>query len=273
MTGCMGGEPKTNSKGESNCFNCGSPSHWAYKCLWLSGKQQVQLHMSVEAQEEQGDNEQTKEGHQLLNITLAQGGALPDNRAYLNGCSTVTAFKSGEYVKNVKAVQGGIKINCNTGTRVTNLRGTYGGLKVWYLPNGIADIFLMHEIEKFYCITYDSWDGYYVMHTPKGEVRFHKYEQGLPPIHLEESNMVAAMMLLQQEERACQVRKGVLGTKVLLVEMVQGNYEGFTKREVIQAKEVCQGQAMIGNPSKNDYKGMVSNNLITNCPITLSDVT
>jgi hypothetical protein len=29
---------------------------------------------------------------------------------------------------------------------------------------------------------------------------------------------------------------------------------------------------MIGNPSKKDYKGMVSGNLITNCPITTSNI-
>ena len=31
ITGRTGGDTcKTNSKGESHCFNCGSPSHWAY---------------------------------------------------------------------------------------------------------------------------------------------------------------------------------------------------------------------------------------------------
>ncbi len=30
---------------------------------------------------------------------------------------------------------------------------------------------------------------------------------------------------------------------------------------------------MLGNPSERDYKGMVSNNLIANCPVTASDVT
>ncbi len=40
MTGRTGGDTaKTNSKGESHCFNCGLPSHWAYKCPQLSGEQ------------------------------------------------------------------------------------------------------------------------------------------------------------------------------------------------------------------------------------------
>ena len=51
-----------------------------------------------------------------------------------------------------------------------NKRGTYGNLKVWYLPDGIANIISMHELEEAYCITYDSWAGYYVVHMAKGEV-------------------------------------------------------------------------------------------------------
>jgi hypothetical protein len=45
------------------------------------------------------------------------------------------------------------------------------------------------------------------------------------------------------------------------------------KRKVVQAKEAHRAKAMLGNPSKKDYKWMVSNNLIANCPITSSDVT
>jgi hypothetical protein len=38
MTGGTGADAtRTNSKGESLCFTCGSPSHWAYKCPQLSG--------------------------------------------------------------------------------------------------------------------------------------------------------------------------------------------------------------------------------------------
>jgi hypothetical protein len=63
--------------------------------------------------------------------------------------------------------------------------GTYGNLKVWYVPDGIANIFSMHEHKKQYGITYDSWEGHYVVHTPKGGVKFYKDEQGLPYIELD----------------------------------------------------------------------------------------
>jgi hypothetical protein len=80
----------------------------------------------------------------------------------------------------------------------------------------------------------------------------------------------AAVMLLQsmqQEHCVC------TGVKVLHMQTVHRNYEGHTKRDVLQAKEARHAQAMIGNPSEGDFKGMVSGNLIKNCPITTTDIT
>jgi hypothetical protein len=65
---------------------------------------------------------------------LAQGGTLLNNRAYLDGCSTMTAFKNDKYLMGVKKVREGIKINCNAGSVMTNLKGNYRRLKVWYVP-------------------------------------------------------------------------------------------------------------------------------------------
>jgi hypothetical protein len=178
MTGKLGDGPRTNSKGESHCFLCGGANHWAYECSELTGDQQGQLHISLQVQDN-ARGSQEEEGHQLLNVMLAHGGALHDNRAYLDGCSTVMAFKNNKYLKGVKKVREGIKINCNTGLVTINLKGNYGRLKVWYMSEGIANIFYMHELECLYRITYDSWDRYYVIHTPWGEVKFHKDKQHL----------------------------------------------------------------------------------------------
>ncbi len=272
MTGGSGGEraKKTNNRGDSHCYNCGSADHWAYECPQLTNKQQAQLHINLESNEDVEEQEHQK-GHQLLNVTMVQGGALPDNRAYLDGCSTVTAFKTDKYLHEIKTVPGGIKINCNAGAVLTNQIGKYENLKVWYIPDGIANIFSMHELEKKYRITYNSWEGHYVVHTPRGEVNFHKDEQGLPYIKLDgPTGREAALMLLQsmqQEHRVC------MGVEVLHVQTVCGNYEGHTTRDVLQAKEARRAQAMIGNPSEGDFKSMVSGNLIKNCPITTTDIT
>jgi hypothetical protein len=233
ITGASGGEAaaRTNSRGELHCFNCGATDHWAYECPPLSGKQQAQLHMNLE---EQGKiKDQQEERHQLLNVTLAQGGNLLENRAYLDGCSTVTAFKTDTYLKGIKMLPSGIKINCNAGAVSTNCMGTYGKLKIWYLPGGIANIFLMHELEKLNRITYDSWEGHYIVHIPQGAVKFYKDKQGLPYIDLEALTGVAVMLLQSaQSEETTRIE-----TAMTLVQTMQENYEGYTKREVLEAKK------------------------------------
>jgi hypothetical protein len=213
-----------------------------------------------------------EEGHQLLNVTLAQGGVLPNNQAYLDGCSTVTAFKNDKYLKGVKKVREGIKINCNAGLVTTNLKGNYGRLKVWYVPEGIANIFSMHKLERLYRITYDSWDGYYVVHMPWGEVKFHKDKQGLLYINLDGSDEETAVLLIQIMEQQDKEKEDSTKEGVTLVQTVRGNYEGFTKQEVIKAREAREAQAMLGKPSEKDFQGLVSGNLIPNCPIVCGNI-
>jgi hypothetical protein len=57
------------------------------------------------------------------------------------------------------------------------------------------------------------------------------------------------------------------------VQTVRENYEGYTKREILKAKEARWAQGLIGNPSKSNFRGMVRGNMIQNCPITSDDVT
>jgi hypothetical protein len=64
--------------------------------------------MNLEAGQDEGDTIPIEEGHQLLHLSLAQRGQLPDNRAYLDGCSTMMASKSDQFFKGVKTVRGGI---------------------------------------------------------------------------------------------------------------------------------------------------------------------
>jgi hypothetical protein len=131
-------------------------------------------------------------------VSLLQGEALPNNRAYLDGCLMVTAFKTTKYLQNIKMVARGIGINCNAGAVVMDKKGSYGQLNVWYIPNGIVNIFSMHKLEKQYRITYNSWVGFYTVHTPRGVVKF---EQGLPYINLDWLSEDTEIMLIQVIER------------------------------------------------------------------------
>jgi hypothetical protein len=89
---------------------------------------------------------------------------------------------------------------------------------------------------------------------------------------LDESDEEAAVLLIQMMEQ--QDKENEDGTKkeVTLVQTVRGNYEGFTKQEVIKAQEAREAQAMLGNPSEKEFQGLVSGNLIPNCPIACADI-
>jgi hypothetical protein len=70
----------------------------------------------------------------------------------------MTAFKSKKHLTNIRTVASGVKINCSAGNLKTNQQGDYRSMKVWYIPEGIANI-SMNKPEKKYHITYNSWEG------------------------------------------------------------------------------------------------------------------
>jgi hypothetical protein len=95
-------------------------------------------------------------------------------------------------------------------------------------------------------------------------VRFYKDKDGLPYFDLEDFLEDAAALLVQTgSEEAAKV----------FVQTVWQNYEGCTKRKVLEAKKARHAMGMIGNPSKEDFKGMVRGNMIKNCPVTPDAIT
>ena len=103
------------------------------------------------------------------------------------------------------------------------------------MPKGIANIFSVNDIEKLHHITYYSIYGYYMVHTDKGPVSFHKGDQGLPYINLDASVYDAATTLVQT---------------------VRSKYEGFTKKDIKATMAALNLQGMISSPSEKDYGGM-----------------
>jgi hypothetical protein len=49
--------------------------------------------------------------------------------------------------------------------------------------------------------------------------------------------------------------------------------EGFTKREIEEARKACKAQAMLGHPTNCNFLGMVHSGMISNCPVTANAVT
>ena len=53
-----------------------------------------------------------------------------------------------------------------------------------------------------------------------------------------------------------------------MVQTACKNFEGYTKKEVKKATFACQAQAMMGYPTDEKFKKLVSLNAIKNCPVT-----
>ena len=51
-----------------------------------------------------------------------------------------------------------------------------------------------------------------------------------------------------------------------MIQTVRNNYAGFTRREVLEAKEAREVQAMIGHPTDAEFKDMVRVKTLENCP-------
>ncbi len=199
MTGKSGDGLRTNSKGESHCFHCGGQLLGVRMpgADWRPTRSAAHQPPGAgqRGRKPGGRGASAAQCHVGTRRHAAQQSGI--FRRVLHG----DAFKNDKYLKEVKKVREGIKINCNSGLVTSNLKGNYGRLKMWYVPKGIANIFSMHKLECLYCITYNSWDGYYVIHIPRGEVKFHKDKQGLPYINLDKSDEEAAVLLIQIMEQ------------------------------------------------------------------------
>jgi len=60
--------------------------------------------------------------------------------------------------------------------------------------------------------------------------------------------------------------------ELMLVNTVRENFEGYSCHEVEKAKEAWRIQGMIANPTEREFAGIVREQLLTNCPVTVRDI-
>ena len=103
-----------------------------------------------------------------------------------------------------------------------NQSGSLGAIKdMWLNEDGIASILPLSELIKICRVTFDSaTSDRFTVHTKAGPVELCNNEAGMPYIDLDKS-----------EERVA----------LCLVQTVRERYEGFTKREVTEAREASRG--------------------------------
>jgi hypothetical protein len=122
---------------------------------------------------------------------------------------------------------------------IGNLPG-YDG-KVWYNPQGIANILLLSDIEKYHQVTYDSKaEKAFIVHKGDGDKRRFK-----------QSN--TGLFYLDTAEKAGAV----------LINTVAGKKASYTNRNQKQALLAWKLQNMIGRPSLRSFLKIVEHTLLS----------
>jgi len=59
-------------------------------------------------------------------------------------------------MKNIRDARKALSLHCNAGVTTVNKIGDLPGYgKVWFYEDGIANILLLNNVKKKYCVTYD----------------------------------------------------------------------------------------------------------------------
>jgi hypothetical protein len=107
--------------------------------------------------------------------------------------------------------------------------GSLGDLEqVWFNKGGVAMIIPLKQLEKLCPVVYDSTHngGAIICRTKEGDVVLKNKVKGMPYIDLREFEAEAVLSFVPE-------------VALSFVQTVRGNMEGFTKREVKEARKAC----------------------------------
>ena len=151
------------------CDRCGRSSHPTNKCHAKTHDDGTVLHISGESAtgslEEQvstansvfGTISDNAYGLMFLNSerrggrsqTTSSRASIPETWILLDSQSTIDVFSNPALLRDIHSIKTTMHINCNAGSKSTNLRGYLTGYGwVWYFPDGIANILSLSHMLK-----------------------------------------------------------------------------------------------------------------------------
>ena len=177
---------------------------------------------------------------------------IPRTWILLDSQSTVDIFCNPDLLKSIRRTPEGMRIDCNTGSRLTNLIGDLPGYgTVWYDPNAIANILSLRQVRDRYHISYDSSLQKFIVTKPSGK-----------EFVFQESN--GGLHYLDTTHQQDQHQQG----HVFSVNTVKDNKKIFTNNNYLWAVRAWELQVMVGCPSDKDFIRILKTSIVPNCPVT-----
>ncbi len=181
-------------------------------------------------------------------------GILLSHHVYINTCASYASTLYPHLLKNLKKEERALVGHSNMGSGGMEMSGELGSVKqMWLNEGGVVTIIPLKVLEKIWPVSYDSRrnGGCFVIHTDRGNIIVKNNSNGMPYLDVRDVEAEIALSFIQT---------------------VRGNMEGYTQREVKDARAACEAQAMLGHPTDRDFLGMVCSGMILNCPVTPSAV-
>ena len=280
------------------CYCCGAKDHKSNACpkrntiprdQWVinrSGKKHSHFQKEIEDDESTGTIDarsasSKRMGWNHVQMCFNQNAKTKTDNLFkemkesivLDSGSSVDIFMNKDLVHNVRQVDDTMNIATNAGTQGTNWMGSVPNRdEVWLNENGVANIFSQAKtIDKGHRIYYDSdVEDAFIMELRDGNkrvtdtIKFSRNNSGLYTFK-PTAGYIRQMSKLRRQE-------GQADDMVLAIASVAENKQGYTERELQRAKKARQLYHAIGTPTTRNFKFILRQNLIRNCPVTVEDV-
>jgi hypothetical protein len=172
---------------------------------------------------------------------------------YLDSCASYHTFFVKEFLRDVCKGSSTMNGSCNAGTVLLKQKGWYKNFQVWLNERGIVNLLSISMLDEAgYKVSMHTNQDWKVT-TPKGAVIVFKRDTGV-------CKGMSYIDLREHQEGH------------IMLETVQKNMEGYTKREIEKAELSRTVQQRIGHPTSEYLKQIVSQRSLKNVPISSTDV-